>query len=187
MTQSSEKTFHQGRSPIKEKEQRVLGTGVIHLSVVTTKNFINGLLFYDYMTHTTMEFEVPESEVYTVLEKGLGYLTDMASPRDTIRPEMSQSDVMAQMLMGLFAAEKGPGRTQETVEYLRAELESGRTEASRYLDHTVGRSEKVDVSVAKLSDDNYRVSFRAIHLRAVPEELHRELEEIVGYKGTVTE
>ena len=138
------------------------------------------------MTHTTMEFQVPESEVYTVLEKGLGYLTDIASPRDTIRPEMSQSDVIAQMVTGLFAAKKSPGRTQETVEYLRAELESGRTEASRYLDHTHGKSEKVSVSVAKLPDDIFRVSFRAIHLKVVAEELHRELEEIVGYKRIVT-
>jgi len=139
------------------------------------------------MVHTTIEFQVSEGEVFTVLEKGLGYLTNMASPRDTISPEMSDGDVMAQMLMGIFAAEKGPGRTQETVKELREELESGKTEVNRYLDHTMGKSEKVDVSVAKLPGDNYRVSFRAIHLRANREELHKDLQEILGYQGTVTE
>ena len=91
------------------------------------------------------------------------------------------------MVMGLFAAKTGGDRTKQTVEYIRTELESGKTEVERYMDHTMGRSEKVDVSVTKIPGDKCRVSFSATHLRAVPEELHKELEQIVGYKGTVTE
>ena len=139
------------------------------------------------MVHTTIEFQVPENELYSALEKGLKYLTDMASPKDTINPEMSNGDVMRQMLMGINAAETSPNRTKKTVEYLRQELESGKTEASKYLDNTYGRSEKVDVSVTKLPNNNYKIDFRAIHLRAIPGEVEQDLVDLIGHKGTVTE